>query len=217
MREAGASARWLRIGPHNHDHRFPRSEPDNRILRNHKREDVFLRAYLFLIYCSSGVYHFLRRIMQDELFWLNRTDPNSYTIPKLPAFVKQFSEPCLWYSAPMRLLFVADGRSPTALSWMRHWVESGHETHLVSTYPCDPPPGLASFHCSRWLLVDLPASRRISLELQDFSELNGRFRTTHAQSAIPSWPVKSTFIRNTIPEIGGRDPPGPCPCSADPV
>jgi len=46
----------------------------------------------------------------------------------------------------MRLLFVADGRSATTLSWLRHWVESGHEAHLVSTFPCDPPPGLASFH-----------------------------------------------------------------------
>ncbi len=46
----------------------------------------------------------------------------------------------------MRLLFVADGRSPTALSWMRTWIETGHEIHLVSTYSCDRPPGLASFH-----------------------------------------------------------------------
>jgi glycosyltransferase involved in cell wall biosynthesis len=46
----------------------------------------------------------------------------------------------------MRLLFVADGRSPTALSWMRHWIEIGHETHLISTFPCEPPPGLKSFH-----------------------------------------------------------------------
>ena len=46
----------------------------------------------------------------------------------------------------MRLLFIADGRSPTAFSWLHHWIESGHETHLVSTFPCDPLPGLASFH-----------------------------------------------------------------------
>ncbi|MFH1523874.1 MAG: glycosyltransferase [Chloroflexota bacterium] len=46
----------------------------------------------------------------------------------------------------MRILFVADGRSPTALNWLRHWVETGHEVHLVSTFPCDPLPGLASFH-----------------------------------------------------------------------
>ena len=52
----------------------------------------------------------------------------------------------MWYIATMRLLFVADGRSPTALSWLRHWIESGHLTHLASTFPCDPPAGLASFH-----------------------------------------------------------------------
>jgi glycosyltransferase involved in cell wall biosynthesis len=46
----------------------------------------------------------------------------------------------------MRLLFVADGRSPTFLSWLRYWVEGGQEVHLVSTFPCEPPPGLASFH-----------------------------------------------------------------------
>jgi glycosyltransferase involved in cell wall biosynthesis len=71
---------------------------------------------------------------------------NSYTIHKLPPFVKQFFNGGLWYIAAMRLLFVADGRSPTALSWLRHWIETGHHTHLVSSFPCNPPPGLASFH-----------------------------------------------------------------------
>ncbi len=46
----------------------------------------------------------------------------------------------------MRLLFVADGRSPTALNWLKYWIESGHETHLVSTYPCAPVIGLSSLH-----------------------------------------------------------------------
>jgi len=46
----------------------------------------------------------------------------------------------------MRIFFVADGRSPTALSWLQHWIENGHQTHLLSTFPCDPPQGLASFH-----------------------------------------------------------------------
>ena len=45
----------------------------------------------------------------------------------------------------MRILFVADGRSPTALNWLRYWVEKGYIVHLVSTYPCEPPNGLASF------------------------------------------------------------------------
>jgi len=46
----------------------------------------------------------------------------------------------------MRILFVADGRSPTALNWLRYWAESGQSVHLISTFPCDPPAGLVSFH-----------------------------------------------------------------------
>ncbi|MFZ5880621.1 MAG: glycosyltransferase family 4 protein [Chloroflexota bacterium] len=34
----------------------------------------------------------------------------------------------------MRLLFVADGRSPITQNWIRHFVERGDEVHLVSTF-----------------------------------------------------------------------------------
>jgi glycosyltransferase involved in cell wall biosynthesis len=44
----------------------------------------------------------------------------------------------------MRLLYIADGRSPIALSWIKHFIEAGHEVHLASTFPCDPPEGIAS-------------------------------------------------------------------------
>ena len=43
----------------------------------------------------------------------------------------------------MRLLFVADGRSPTARNWIQYWTEHGDEVHLASTFPCDQIPGLA--------------------------------------------------------------------------
>jgi glycosyltransferase involved in cell wall biosynthesis len=43
----------------------------------------------------------------------------------------------------MKLLFVADGRSPIALNWMRWWIDHGQEVHLASTFACDPIPGLA--------------------------------------------------------------------------
>lgn len=45
----------------------------------------------------------------------------------------------------MRILFVADGRSPTAINWISYFIDQGDEVHLASTYPCDPIPGLASF------------------------------------------------------------------------
>jgi glycosyltransferase involved in cell wall biosynthesis len=38
----------------------------------------------------------------------------------------------------MRLLFVADGRSPIALNWMRFFVERGDEIYLASTFSCQP-------------------------------------------------------------------------------
>jgi glycosyltransferase involved in cell wall biosynthesis len=46
----------------------------------------------------------------------------------------------------MKILFIADGRSPTTLSWLRFWIETEHNVHLISTFRCDLLPGLASFH-----------------------------------------------------------------------
>jgi glycosyltransferase involved in cell wall biosynthesis len=46
----------------------------------------------------------------------------------------------------VRILFVADGRSPITLNWIRHWVERGDEVHLVSTFTCQPEIPLASLH-----------------------------------------------------------------------
>lgn len=45
----------------------------------------------------------------------------------------------------MRILFVADGRSPTTLSWLKYWINAGDEVHLISTYACVSPLGLKSF------------------------------------------------------------------------
>lgn len=42
------------------------------------------------------------------------------------------------YNRGMRIMFVADGRSPTALNWMRYFAERD-EVYLASTFPCAPP------------------------------------------------------------------------------
>jgi glycosyltransferase involved in cell wall biosynthesis len=44
----------------------------------------------------------------------------------------------------MRLLYVADGRSPIALNWINYFIRNGHEVHLVSTFPCRAIDGLTS-------------------------------------------------------------------------
>lgn len=44
----------------------------------------------------------------------------------------------------MRLCFVVDYRSPIARNWINHFVETGHEVHVVSTFPSAPDEALAS-------------------------------------------------------------------------
>jgi glycosyltransferase involved in cell wall biosynthesis len=46
----------------------------------------------------------------------------------------------------MKLLYVADGRSPIALNWISHFVNAGYEVHLASSFRCSPPLSLASVH-----------------------------------------------------------------------
>jgi glycosyltransferase involved in cell wall biosynthesis len=41
-----------------------------------------------------------------------------------------------WYIRAMRLLFVADGRSPIAQNWIRYFSERGDEVYLASTFDC---------------------------------------------------------------------------------
>jgi glycosyltransferase involved in cell wall biosynthesis len=45
----------------------------------------------------------------------------------------------------LKILFVADGRSPIALNWIRFFTEGDHEVHLASTFPASPDLRLASF------------------------------------------------------------------------
>jgi hypothetical protein len=46
----------------------------------------------------------------------------------------------------MRVLFVADGRSPIALNWIAYLVDQEYEVHLASTYYCRPDLELASIN-----------------------------------------------------------------------
>jgi glycosyltransferase involved in cell wall biosynthesis len=36
----------------------------------------------------------------------------------------------------MRIVFIADARSPIARNWIMYYVERGHEVHVISSYPC---------------------------------------------------------------------------------
>jgi glycosyltransferase involved in cell wall biosynthesis len=44
----------------------------------------------------------------------------------------------------MKILFIADGRSPTAQNWIHYFVDLGAEVHLASMFPCRMDFNLAS-------------------------------------------------------------------------
>lgn len=64
----------------------------------------------------------------------------------------------------MKVLFVCDARSPTALNWIEHFSQSRHQVHVVSTHSAPIDPKFASFR-----LYSLGAS-----QLAGDSGLSGR-------------------------------------------
>jgi glycosyltransferase involved in cell wall biosynthesis len=38
----------------------------------------------------------------------------------------------------MRIVFIADVRSPISRGWISYFIEQGHEVHVIATYPCLP-------------------------------------------------------------------------------
>ena len=46
----------------------------------------------------------------------------------------------------MKILFIADGRSPISLNWMAYFVDTGHQVHLASTFACEPDLMFDSVH-----------------------------------------------------------------------
>lgn len=45
---------------------------------------------------------------------------------------------CVWYIGGMRILYVADGRSPITLNWLQYFIERGDQVFLASTFACNP-------------------------------------------------------------------------------
>lgn len=83
----------------------------------------------------------------------------------------------------MRILFVADGRSPTALNWIDYFVEQGHDVHLASTYTCNPGLNLASLH-------DIPVAFSQAAGKQARKESSGllrRFTSVGLRTKVRQW------------------------------
>lgn len=85
----------------------------------------------------------------------------------------------------MRILFLADGRSPIALNWIAYFIETGAEVHLVSLYPCQTELPFASV---RWLPAPFLGSEIAAHSAQgSFLRrlLSARWRTKLRQQLVP--------------------------------
>jgi glycosyltransferase involved in cell wall biosynthesis len=80
----------------------------------------------------------------------------------------------------MKILFVADGRSPISKNWIRHFVERGDDVYLASSFACD---------------VDFPLKR---LEFTPVAFSAVKKQTTLPGSASPRTLSLRTLIRQWI-------------------
>ena len=99
----------------------------------------------------------------------------------------------------MRLLFIADGRSPIALNWIAGFTEQGDEVHLVSTYPCNPELGLASLSIN-----PVAFSRTRGESTGHASSVSGRSRLAGGEGVRLRTVVRHWFGPFTIPSAARR-------------
>ncbi|MCS6907230.1 MAG: glycosyltransferase family 4 protein [Anaerolineales bacterium] len=92
----------------------------------------------------------------------------------------------LYYTCyAMRILFLADGRSPIALNWIAYFLETGDEVHLVSLYPCPTDPRFASVHWLRIPFLGSELAAQTARGLFARRLLPARWRTTLRQHLVP--------------------------------
>lgn len=107
----------------------------------------------------------------------------------------------------MRILFVADGRSPIALDWIEYFVEKGDEVHLASTFPAGPKLKLSScrfipvaFSSLKPGMVGEPALRGPANRFWGASGL--RLRTLVRRWLAPiTLPTAASRLRKIVEEV----------------
>ncbi len=103
----------------------------------------------------------------------------------------------------MKILFVADGRSPTAQNWIRHFVERGDDVFLASTFQCE-----LDFPIKRLEITPVAFS---AVKKQSSRPGNASSRTLGLRTLIRQWlgpltiprsaKILRTFIQEVQPDI----------------
>jgi glycosyltransferase involved in cell wall biosynthesis len=107
----------------------------------------------------------------------------------------------------MRLLFVADGRSPIALNWISYFLDRGDEVHLITTFDCPTNEPFASINFVP--VAFSQAKKRVNPELSR-TQQEGlfwgsslvNFRTSMRRIIFPlSMPTAVRQLRKLITDI----------------
>lgn len=95
----------------------------------------------------------------------------------------------------MRILFIADGRSPIALNWIKYYLDQGHEVHLASLFPCQPDLDLASLNV-------IPIAFSGSVDAGDAEGTSESFRRKIirkiASPQVRTW-LRHRFVPRSLP------------------
>ena len=112
----------------------------------------------------------------------------------------------------MDILLVADGRSPTTRRWLNHLLASGYQVGLISSFPCQPLPGLAkmavipvAFGQFAGLVPKQTATDRLDvgqvLSLSGFKQIVSRFRGVFLAGRYWLGPLSVMYYAGQVRQI----------------
>jgi glycosyltransferase involved in cell wall biosynthesis len=107
----------------------------------------------------------------------------------------------------MKLLFIADGRSPISRNWIRHFISGGSEVHLISTFECPGLSGVETLHTVPVAFSGLSRRRRNKGQNNGWSSALTSSGTIGLRTFIRHWLGPSTVnrsarqVRSLISEI----------------
>jgi glycosyltransferase involved in cell wall biosynthesis len=107
----------------------------------------------------------------------------------------------------MKLLFIADGRSPISRNWIRHFIGDESKVHLISTFECPRLSGLETLHTVPVAFSGLGQGRRNKGQNNGRSNVLTSSGTIGLRTIIRHWLGPSTVnrsarhVRSLISEI----------------
>lgn len=103
----------------------------------------------------------------------------------------------------MRLLFIADARSPIAINWMKHFVNVGHDVHLVTTFSANPQVefnSLTHIPVAFSSLLNKVASRAITQAISEAGKIGLRTTLRHWFGPI-TIPASARKLREVVQSL----------------